>query len=132
MAPSCRLAFIGNSMRSEMILPSSMARYAKARVKCARSVKTGAICWTPFARRYGELFSTMHNVCDRWQRRNESFAIELGEVHNALEAKEVERIALTEHATKCEREVDAARRRHQADCERATSITQRARQREKS
>lgn len=81
--------------------------------------------------RYGELFSTMHNVCDRWQRRNESFAIELGEVHNALEAKEVERIALTEHATKCEREVDAARRRHQADCERATSITQRARQREK-
>ena len=81
--------------------------------------------------RYGELFSTMHNVCDRWQRRNESLAIELDEVHNALESKEVERIALTEHATKCEREVDAARRRHQADCERATSITQRARQREK-
>jgi len=81
--------------------------------------------------RYGELFSTMHDVCDRWQRRNESLAIELDEVHNALESKEVERIALTEHATKCEREVDSARRRHQADCERATSITQRSRQREK-
>ena len=80
--------------------------------------------------RYGELFSTMRNVCDRWQRRNESLVIELDELQGALETKENEQLALTERVARCKFEADSARRRQQVDNERADLMTKRSRARE--
>ena len=80
--------------------------------------------------RYGELFSTMRNVCDRWQRRNESLVIELDELQGALETKENEQLALTECVARCKFEADSARRRQQVDNERADLMTKRSHARE--
>lgn len=44
--------------------------------------------------RYGELFSAMRSVCDRWHRRNEKLMIELRELKLALDAKESRHVAL--------------------------------------
>lgn len=81
--------------------------------------------------RYGELFSTMRNVCDRWLRRNTSLMIETDGLKDALATKEMELIDLTEYATRCKYEADSAKRQQRADCERADLIYKRSRDRER-
>lgn len=81
--------------------------------------------------RYGELFSTMRNVCDRWLRRNESLVIEMDGLKGALDTKELELIELTEYATRCRHEADSAKRQQRAGSERADLISKRSRERER-
>ena len=81
--------------------------------------------------RYGELFSTMRNVCDRWQRRNDSLLAQLDELQCMLAAKERERVAFTEYVTKCRREVATARREQRCDSEQAAAMLTRAQLKEK-
>ena len=81
--------------------------------------------------RYGELFSTMRNVCDRWLRRNTSLMIEIDGLKGALSTKEMELIDLTEYATRCRYEAESAKRQQQSDNERADLISKRSRDRER-
>jgi hypothetical protein len=77
--------------------------------------------------RYGELFATMRDACDRWRRRNDASDAQLEEISRALAEKERERAAFTETVNRCRRELATATRAHRNERARADAIVSRAR-----
>ena len=77
--------------------------------------------------RYGELFSTMRDACDRWRRRNDASRAQLDELQCMLAAKERERVAFTEYVERCRRDMATAKRAHRNESERADALLSRAR-----